>query len=169
MRAFNAKFYTLAAVVLTALMAVPAGSALASPAPHSSSHAAATAAIRADRVNRPDSATECNPNPLESANECTSVVGKGLIIEHISGVTFSNVPFAIDRVHIQIYGPNGTLKNCPSFRLPGFGKGKTCLWTNPHPHIKVKAGNYCSKAWEETSTKPVHFTELSAECIKVKK
>src|SRR2546429_1124839 len=90
------------------------------------------------------SASHCNPNPLQDANECTTVSGSGLYVADISGVTFNNLVVDIPNLHIRIYGPkNKTLKSCGKFTLHGpFGKGPVCLWQNPKPHVKMPAGDY---------------------------
>jgi hypothetical protein len=167
----------IAVLTISALLTV--GTAAASPTHLSQSHLSSQMTRQANLVRQanmimksslhvaiPRTATNCNPNPLQSANECTTVVGTGTYVDSISGVTFSNVPYNITRVHIQIYRASDghTFKNCSEFTLPGFGKGPVCLWVNPTPHVHVPAGDYCSKAWEFTGS---GYVELSAECVNV--
>jgi hypothetical protein len=112
----------------------------------------------------PRTGSGCNPNLLEAASECTTVVGGGLYITSISGVTFSNVLYEITRVHIQVYGPRGTIHNCGTFNLPALGEGPVCQWVNPTPHARMPAGNYCTKAWTQSGSA---YVGLSAECVDV--
>lgn len=111
------------------------------------------------------SATDCNPNPLTTVDECTSVKGTGLYVDSIGGQTFSNVPYNVDAVHIEIYGPHGHIKNCPAFNLGPFGASPVCLWVNPTPHVHVTAGDYCSRAWEYLGG--TNYADLSNECVNV--
>jgi hypothetical protein len=114
------------------------------------------------------SATNCNPNPLQEANECTSVKGTGLYVDSIGGQLFSNTYAEIDHVHIEIYGPHGHIHNCGEFNLAPLGVSEPCVWVNPHPHIHVTAGDYCSRAWERIgSGERAKYFVLSAECVGV--
>jgi hypothetical protein len=153
----------IGAAVLAAIL--PASAAMASTAAPAQGHASHTIVGPAIPA-IPYTYTACNPNPLELANECTTVVGTGLYVDSISGVTFSNVYYDLTKVHIQIYGPHGTIHNCSAFTLHGLGKGPVCLWVNPHPATHVTAGDYCSKAWQQVGS---GYVGLSAECVNVHK
>lgn len=142
----------LAGAVLAAISVLPASAAVASPG-----HASHAMAV-------PLTATECNPNPIQSANECTTVVGTGLYVDHISGTLFSNSLEDLTKIHIQIYGPHGTLHNCAQFTLPALGVSDPCLWLNPTPSVHVTAGNYCSRAWQKIGSA---FYVVSTECVDV--
>lgn len=108
------------------------------------------------------SASHCNPNPLQDANECTTVIGSGLYVDSISGVTFNNLVVDIPNLRIRVYGPgNKTFTSCGKFTLKGpFLKGPVCLWKNPKPHVKMPAGDYCTQVAQRSRI-------LSTECVGV--
>jgi hypothetical protein len=112
--------------------------------------------------------TECNPNPFQSANECTKVVGTGLYVDSIGGQLFSNTYDFLRDVHIEIYGPGKHgprfLHNCASFTLDPLGVSDVCLWVNPEPHVRVRAGDYCSQAWQWLHQQ---WIVVSTECVGV--
>jgi hypothetical protein len=109
------------------------------------------------------SATTCHP--ITSLSECTSVAGSGLKITSISGHLYnSTLEVSYSNVHIEIYGPNGLIKNCGQYNQ-GFGNGPTCSWTNPHPTANMTPGDYCSEAWQYTYGSG--YAPLSTECIGV--
>lgn len=142
--------------VLAAAVALPASAAVAGTTASPRSVAASAASVR------PDTATECNPNPLTVVDECTTVVGTGTYVDSISGQTFSNVITDLDNIHIEIYGPGGKIKRCNNFNLGAYGVSPSCLWVNPHPHVHVTTGNYCSRAINSSGS------YLSSECVDVK-
>jgi hypothetical protein len=150
MRLFRARFgAVIGAAALVAVFAAPAG--------------AATTAQRASTgVN---SGSGCNPDPFAAVTECTQVIGAGLEVDSISGGGYSNVDYTITEVHIEIYGPNGHIHNCSQFNLAPFGSMPICRWTNPNPETNVRAGDYCSRSWQQVT--PGYYIVLSAECINV--
>jgi len=93
------------------------------------------------------------------------VIGTGLKITSISGFTVNDVNVAEKNMHVQIYGPNGTIKNCGTFTLPAGSTGPTCTWTNPSPNTNETAGNYCSVTWQLESDGT--YQDSGAECIGV--
>ncbi len=145
------------AAVLATAFALPASAATAGTTASPRPAGASSTVI-------PYSATECNPNPLTTVDECTSVKGTGLYVDSIGGQTFSNVPYYVDNVHIEIYGPHGHIHNCSQFNLGPFGASPVCLWVNPTPHVHVTAGDYCSRAWEHVGS---GYVDLSNECVNV--
>jgi hypothetical protein len=70
-------------------------------------------------------------------------------------------------MHVEIYGPNGLIKNCATFTLgSGLGThGPTCTWTNPSPNANEPAGDYCSVAWQYLGGN--NYAEGAPECIGV--
>jgi hypothetical protein len=132
---------------LAASFAVPATAAMAQPAviPLTGSH--------------------CNPDPLAAATACTTVIGGGLQINAIQGGGFSNYEFTITEVHVEIYGPNGTIHNCTQFDLASYGSVPTCTWKNPQPSKTWPAGDYCSRLWEYTGGGS--YADLSNACVDV--
>lgn len=145
--------------IFAALVAMlGAGAAMASTAaPSLPAHASQTMVI-------PQTATDCNPNPIQAANECTTVVGTGTYVDSISGQLFSNDLEELTALHIEIYGPNGTIHNCAAFNLAAGGVSEPCLWVNPAPHVHVTAGDYCTKAWQRIGST---YHVISTECVDV--
>lgn len=164
---------TLAAVVAFAVPGTAMASTVSTTSPAQSGpavHAERVAVTRA-AVSReapgviPLTGSSCNPDILEAASECTTVTGSGLYIDSISGVTFSNVVYTLDDLHIEIYGPQGHIFNCAQFNLGGGGKSEPCLWVNPDGgSLKEPAGDYCSRVWQYNGS---GYTVLSAECVNV--
>ena len=144
------------AAALATALALPASAAMASTASPRPAVASGAGII-------PNTATECNPNPLTVVDECTTVVGTGTYVDSISGQTFSNSFGDLDNIHIEIYGPGGKIKRCANFDLGPLGVSDSCLWVNPHPHVHVTAGNYCSRAINSSGS------YLSSECVDVQK
>jgi hypothetical protein len=115
----------------------------------------------------PDSASNCNPAGIELGtwSECTQVIGEGLEINSISGKLINWSPINLTEVHIEIYGPKGTIKNCAQFNLAGGATSPTCTWKNPNSTAQMPAGDYCSRAWEYSGNGS--YADLSNECIDV--
>src|SRR4029077_615811 len=110
----------------------------------------------------PDTGKACNPNPLDTVTECTKVVGTGLKITSLTGYFVAYGP--LSNVHIELYGPHGLIKNCPTFNTNG-GTSPYCIWTNPHPTVNQTGGNYCSEGWQLIA--PGDYGSLGVECIDV--
>ena len=125
-----------------------------------------TAIPRPGTAPRPDSAGPyCNNYPTGAWANCTTVTGSGLKITSISGFTVNDGTATEKNMHVQIYGPNGTIKNCGTFTLPLGGFGPTCTWTNPSPNVSEPAGSYCSVTWQLESDGT--YRDSGAECIGV--
>lgn len=107
----------------------------------------------------------CNNYPSGAWANCTTVIGSGLKITSISGYTVNDGTATEKNMHVQIYGPNGTIKNCGTFTLPLGGFGPTCTWTNPSPNATEPAGSYCSVTWQRESDGT--YRDSGAECIGV--
>jgi len=133
------------ALLLAVASAAPASAALARPA---------VARVITSQSN-------CNNNPLEFVEECTSVNGSGLHINSLSGVAH-NLTIPIPNVHIELYGPRGLIKNCPAQLL--FLTSPTCTWS---PNANEPAGDYCSAAWEAPTSPGSTYKELNVECVGV--
>lgn len=94
---------------------------------------------------------------------CTDVNGAGLHINSLSGQFFNHyVDTGVKGVHIQLYGPMGTIKNCPEVNVGRQSHGPKCIWS---PNRNEPAGNYCSRAWERLSA--TNFRQLALVCITV--
>jgi hypothetical protein len=162
MFSIRARFGVVAgAALLTMILALPASAATAAPRTGATAHSAGQASL--SQV-IPRSATNCNPNPLAAVSECTTVLGGGLKISQITGIAISNVDYTITEVHIEIYGPNGLIHNCPNINLGAFSTAG-CTWLNPHPNTNMTGGDYCSTAWEHIVGS--YYARLSTECINV--
>jgi len=112
----------------------------------------------------PDSASNCNPNPLYVIQQCTQVIGSGLEINAISGTGINWGDTALTELHIQIYGPNGSIQNCTQFNLAAYATSPTCTWKNPNPTKKMTAGDYCSRTWMYDGS---GYINMDSECIDV--
>jgi hypothetical protein len=94
---------------------------------------------------------------------CTDVSGSGLHINYLSGQFFNHyIDSGVNNVHIQLYGPNGTIKNCGQVNVGAQGNGPTCTWS---PNSNEPAGDYCGRAWQWLGGSD--YQELAEECIDV--
>ncbi|QAU24023.1 hypothetical protein EO087_08475 [Dyella sp. M7H15-1] len=112
----------------------------------------------------PRSASDCNPNPLYAIQQCTQVIGAGLEINSISGTGINWDDYELTELHIEIYGPNGTIANCDQFNLPAYATSPTCTWNNPDPKKQMTAGDYCSRTWMYDGS---GYIDMDSECIDV--
>lgn len=156
-RVWTAVSATLLATLLTAFCALPAG--------------AATSSSTATQTSRIDGHS-CNPNPLKMVTQCTRTTNTGLKLKSMSGRAYNNTAHGLANLHIQLYWTNGkktsTIHNCRPFNLPAFpGASQSCNWTNPHPDKRVRAGNYCSRTWQNNGHG--RYSVLSSECVPVKR
>ncbi|HZR54320.1 MAG TPA: hypothetical protein VFB06_33075 [Streptosporangiaceae bacterium] len=138
MRSFSRRaVYILGVAFAIAALALPASAA----------SAATGSAIQSAVV--PFSATGCAPDgyPEVLVQQCTQVIGGGLKVDAISGKSINSSDAALNNLHVEIYGPDGTIKNCPQFNLPAYKTGPQCNWNNPVPQYDVTPGNYCSRTW----------------------
>jgi hypothetical protein len=158
-RFLRAGLVVAAAAALTLGLALP-GRALASTASVSQSDLA-----KAPAVVPYSAGPYCNNYPLGAWANCTTVIGTGLKITSISGFTVNDVNVAEKNMHVQIYGPNGTIKNCGTFTVQAASNGPTCTWTNPSPNTNEPAGSYCSVTWQLESNGT--YQDSGAECIGV--
>jgi len=158
MLSFRTKIGAAAGVaLLVALFALPSSVAMAgTSASARSGHPVGRASIN------PDSASTCNPNPFDPVSECTSVTGSGLHIDTLAGYADNNQTVTIPRVHIELYGPKGLIKNCADANLGPLDTTATCKWS---PNDDRAAGDYCSEAWEEVSSG--NYSKLGVDCIDV--
>ena len=153
----------LFAVFFGTLFAAPAGAAVTETSAAQAGHIASSATAI------PNNQSGCNPDPFSSTAECTTVIGKGLKIRSVYGDITNDTNSAIRDVHIEIfYGPgHKRIHDCGSFNLPPLSVSSTCSWKNPHPKLKVKAGNYCTEAWHKNRRN--NYSVLSVECIDIHK
>jgi hypothetical protein len=133
--------------------------------PATAAFATTNSPTRADVIT-PESASNCNPAGIELGtwSECTQVIGDGLEINSITGKLINWSQINLSEVHIEIYGPKGTIKNCTQFNLAGGATSPSCTWKNPNQTAQMPAGDYCSRAWEYNGS---GYTDMSNECIDV--
>jgi hypothetical protein len=148
-----------ATAVLLIGLALP-GRAMAATAAHSHARLA-----QGQTKIIPFTGSGCNTQGLANWYNCTTVVGSGLKITSVSGYTLNYARSSLSNMHVEIYGPNGLIKNCSPFTLPGGGQGPTCTWTNPSPNATMTAGDYCSVAWQYQGNN--YYAEGAPECIGV--
>jgi hypothetical protein len=94
--------------------------------------------------------------------ECTDVSGSGLHINYLRGYFVNQYPSPTDNVHIELYGPNGVIKNCGSYTATTDNTSHPCRWS---PNAKEKGGNYCSRAWQYNGGG--NYEEIAEECVDV--
>jgi hypothetical protein len=145
--------------LLTKVSTVILGTALAAAMATGQASASANATVI------PNSASSCNPTPFTAVTECTQVIGGGLKVDSITGRALSNVDYTITEVHIEIYGPGGTIKNCGQVDLAPGRSTPNCTWNNPVPQYDVQPGDYCTRVWQFVVAG--YYIDLSNECINV--
>jgi hypothetical protein len=104
----------------------------------------------------------CGLNAENLVTQCTSLTSNGTHIVSLSGYAnhLAADPDSYPDVHIELYGPNGLIKNCATIANWQAGDTTpTCTWTGPSGN--VKAGDYCSRTWSEEGTT---FRDLANEC-----
>jgi len=80
---------------------------------------------------------------------CENLSGSGLHIDYLhAAATFQAASGESMSVHIQIWGPNGTIKNCSEVTIHG-GQTTTCQWS---PNRNEPAGNYGFTVWQKLSS-----------------
>lgn len=113
----------------------------------------------------PDTGSGCNFLTLARWYNCTTVTGSGLKITSISGYVHNPADGGLSNLHVEIYGPNGLIKNCGTFSVGATDNGPICTWTNPSPNTNQRAGDYCSVTWQYEGGNS--YAEGGAECVGV--
>ncbi len=167
MRSFSRRVgYVLGAALTMAALALPGGAASAATGAHVhfGSPVSSVSVSQSDVV--PFSASGCGPNeyPELQVQQCTQVIGGGLKVDSVSGRAINVTDFALNELHIEIYGPDGTILKCPQFNLPAYRTSPQCNWNNPVPNYDVAAGNYCSRTWAYTGS---GYRNMGSFCIDV--
>jgi hypothetical protein len=91
----------------------------------------------------------CHPATQSFPQPCISTTGTGLYIGTLSGWGNNATLISYQGVHIELYGPNGLIKNCPDFNLsPGYST-PVCSWS---PNHNEPAGTYGQTIWLRTGT-----------------
>lgn len=155
MRSFSRRAgYILGVAFVLAGLALPAGAA------------SAATGLSASQSAVPFSASGCAPDeyPEVLVQQCTQVIGGGLKVDAISGKSINSTDVALNELHVEIYGPDGTIKNCPQFNLPAYRTGPQCNWNNPVPQYDMTPGNYCSRTWQYNGR---DYVVLGIFCIDV--
>jgi hypothetical protein len=147
------------AVLAAAAFALPAS---AEQSPATATHSLASASTHATVT--PQTATGCNPDTLYPVQQCTQLIGDGLIINSITGIAINWSDYSISEVHIEIYGPKGTIKNCAQFNLAAYATAPICTWKNPNQNANMPPGDYCSRTWAYNGS---GYTEIGVECVGV--
>lgn len=92
-------------------------------------------------------------NVEDLVEQHASLTSNGTHIYSLSGWA-ENLPESINQsfpdAHIELYGPNGLIKNCASVAQWASGEWlPTCTWS---PNDTRAAGNYCSRSWSYIGT-----------------
>jgi hypothetical protein len=94
---------------------------------------------------------------------CTDVNGGGLHIDSMSGQFFNHyIDAGANNIHIQLFGPRGTIKNCPAVNVGPRSSGPKCWWS---PNSNEPGGNYCATAWQALGGS--NYDRLATACINV--
>jgi len=91
----------------------------------------------------------CHPGTLSFPQACISTTGTGLYIGTLSGWVNNTTGTSWANLHIELYGPNGLIKNCPEFTLQILGRSPVCSWS---PNHNEPAGTYGQITWIRTGT-----------------
>lgn len=94
-----------------------------------------------------------------------TVNGSGLKINYVSGYVKNTADGTLSNMHVEIYGPNGLIKNCGTFSVGPDDTGPICKWTNPSTNATEEAGDYCSVTWQYEGGDS--YEEGGAECVDV--
>ncbi len=89
------------------------------------------------------SGTGCNDNSLYT---CIHVQGSGLYVDYIGVSTANQTNGAVSGLHFELHGPNGLIKNFPTFTAPYLGGSGYYKWTR---NGNVRGGNYCATLWQD--------------------
>lgn len=153
----------LAAIALIGIALV--GIALAGTASAATTSATAGATTYSTTGVTPDTGSGCNEFTLAPWYNCTTVDGSGLKIDYVSGYVHNPDDGTLSKMHVEIYGPKGLIKNCGSFSVGADDNGPICKWTNPRPNTNEPAGDYCSVTWQYEGGNS--YEEGGAECVDV--
>lgn len=108
--------------------------------------------------------TACSNAFLYDLYLCNDVQGSGLHITSMTASVSSQSDREYDALHIQLYGPAGTIKNCAVFNLD-YSDAYTspvCGW---YPNKNERAGDYCARVWQDNGGG--NYTSLLTECVGV--
>lgn len=140
--------------LMIAAGAVLSGAMLAASGLPANAAAAAAAAAVTQR--------NCGINIVNLVDQCTSLTSSGKHIDSLSGWAENlpeDFPLSYPDVHIELYGPKGLIKNCPS--ISNWSPGQTTLTCTWSPNDTRAAGNYCSRVWSYIGTT---WKDLANEC-----
>jgi hypothetical protein len=88
------------------------------------------------------SGSSCDGNSLYT---CVHVQGTGLYVDEVDGGTVNTTAGTVTGLHIELHGPNGLLKNSPTFSLASLQGSADYTWNH---HGNVTGGNYCATLWQ---------------------
>jgi hypothetical protein len=80
---------------------------------------------------------------------CLDITGTGLHINSMGGWMRNNLPDTMYRLHIELLGPHGLIKNCAQFNVRAKSNSPDCVWS---PNRNEPSGNYCSILWYHSLT-----------------
>ncbi len=86
----------------------------------------------------------CQPEANGNLVTCVYVSGSGLHVNYVQGSVNNGGVGDQLKVHIELTGPHGLIKNCPSTTV---GSLDTIYCTWP-PNANETAGNYCATSWQ---------------------
>ncbi|HZR53785.1 MAG TPA: hypothetical protein VFB06_30290 [Streptosporangiaceae bacterium] len=108
------------------------------------------------------SARSCQNEANGFLEGCANVNGSGLHINSLQGVVTNIGVGDQHMVHLELSGPHGLIKNCPTITV-GSLDSDSCTWS---PNANETAGSYCVTVWQFASNK---WVARAKACVGVHK
>jgi hypothetical protein len=102
----------------------------------------------------------CKQEPNGWAYTCVNVSGSGNYISTMVGTVTNVSNTTQNKVHLELSGPDGLIKNCKQTSVPGGYGHISCTWS---PHANEEAGNYCATTWQYVSG--VGYVSRGSPCV----
>jgi hypothetical protein len=94
---------------------------------------------------------------------CVNITGTGLHIDSMKGWMRNNTGTSIPRLHIELSGPNGLIRNCSTFTAAAHSNSPNCIWS---PNKPETGGHYCVTLWQyEGGTL---YNKFGQDCVDVR-
>lgn len=95
---------------------------------------------------------------------CVNITGTSLHVDSMKGWMRNNTSDSLPGLHIEMTGPHGLIKNCPSsgswYIYPN-SNSPNCIWS---PNANETGGTYCVILWQYQSGS---YVAVGRECVKV--
>ena len=105
--------------------------------------------------------TSVSQNCMQGTFEiCTYISRAGRDVEYMKGWMRNDKSDKQKAMHIELEGPNGLIKNCPTFSIGENSNSPNCVWSpNPPAHT---LGQYCTTLWQDNYGQYINW---GTECI----